>query len=149
MKKMCSLLILVFGISVLLMGCNKEEVKMPGNSSFKKTGKIEVISVDSPDSVLNVIDQKDDVTEFVNRLEVNKWSISDIPSNATKERIYNMYQGDTVKLEEFKRDGKELNLIATITTYKDSPYITLKTKKLNFSFKVPNDVAEYLSKNNN
>lgn len=149
MKKICTILILVFSISILLIGCNKEKEKTPDNFSLEKTEKIEFSSVDNPELVLNVIDNKDGVTEFVNRLKVDKWSISDIPSNATKENIYHMYQEDTVKLGESNSDEKELKQIATITTYKDSPYITLKTEKLNFSFKVPKDVAEYLSINNN
>lgn len=143
------ILISVFSISILLFGCNKEKVKMPENISLEKTEKIEVSSMDHPELVLNIIDNKAGVTEFVNRLKVDKWSISDIPLNATKENIYTMYQEDTVKLIDSNSDEKELKQIATITTYKDSPYIKLKTKKLNFSFKVPKDVAEYLSKDKN
>ncbi|MDQ0882096.1 hypothetical protein [Peribacillus sp. V2I11] len=99
--------------------------------------------------VLNIIDNQEDVNEFVNTLEVDKWSIVDIPSNSTKGYIYKMYQEDTVKLGEPNTDKKELKQIATIITYKDSPYIEFKNKKLNLNFKVPKDVAEYLSNNDN
>ncbi|ANV74660.1 hypothetical protein BCM43_30040 (plasmid) [Bacillus thuringiensis] len=142
MKKICMLLIFVFSISILLIGCNKEKEKIPENFGLEKTGKIEVASVDNPKSVLNVIDNKDDVTEFVNRLEFDKWSSADIPSNAIKKNIYNMYQEETVKLGESNSDEKKFKQIATIITYKDSPYITLKIGKLNFNFKASKDVEK-------
>ncbi|MFD0769330.1 hypothetical protein ACFQZ1_10700 [Bacillus sp. CGMCC 1.60114] len=155
MKKICMLLIFVFSISILLIGCNKEKEKMPENSNIglEKTGKIEIVSADNPESILKVIDNKDDVTEFVNKFEFDKWSIADIPSNAIKKNIYNMYQEETVKLGESNSDEKKFKQIATITTYKDSPYITLNLqksiKKINFNFKASKDVEKYLSKNNN
>ena len=147
MKKVCTILIFVFSISILLFGCSKEKEDMTEDFGLEKTQKIEVSSVENPELVFNVIDNKDDINEFVNKLNVNKWSIVDIPSNITKGNIYKMYQEDTVKLGE--SNTEELKQIATIITYKDSPYISLKTKKLNFSFKVPKDVAKYLSNNDN
>jgi hypothetical protein len=60
-----------------------------------------------------------------------------------------MYQEDTVKLGEPNTDEKGLKQSATIITYKDSPYIELRTKKLYLYFKVPKDVAEYLSNKEN
>ncbi|WP_350301389.1 hypothetical protein [Peribacillus frigoritolerans] len=148
MKKVCMKLIFAFSVSIFLFGCSieKEDKKDPG---LDKSQKIEVSSEENPELVLNVIDNQDDVNEFVNTLEVDKWSIVDIPSNSTKGYIYKMYQEDTVKLGEPNTDKKELIQIATIITYKDSPYIELKTKKLNLNFKVPKDVAEYLSNNDN
>ncbi|USK80085.1 hypothetical protein LHV56_25480 [Peribacillus frigoritolerans] len=149
MKKVCMIFIFVFSISILLFGCSNENKDMKEDFGLEKIQKIEVSSVKNPELILNVIDNKDGVNEFVNTLKVDKWSIVDIPSNATKENIYKMSQEDTVKLGESNTDEKELKQIATITTYKDSPFINFKTKKLNFSFKVPKDVAEYLSNNDN
>lgn len=99
--------------------------------------------------VLSVIDNQDEVNEFVNTLEINKWRIVDTPSTSTKEYIYKMYQEDTVKLGEPNTDEEGLKQIATIITYKDSPYIELRTKKLHLYFKIPKDVAEYLSNKEN
>ena len=116
--------------------------------NLEKAQKIEVLSVDNQKSVLNVITSKTDINEFVHSLQMDKWRIKDIPLNVTREKIYKMYQEDTTKLGESSTDKKELKQIATIITYKDSPYITFKIKKLNLSFKVPKDVEEYLSSNN-
>lgn len=102
-------------------------------------------SVESPELILKTIDNKDDINVFVNKLKIDKWGIVDIPSNATKRNIYKLYQEGTVKLGESNTNEKELKQIASIITYKDSPYIKFRTKKLSFSFKVPKDVAEYLS----
>jgi len=131
-------------ISIFLIGCSSDKKEDFG---LEKAQSIEVLSVENPDSVLNIIDNRDDINDFVNKLQVQQWSNEDVPLNATKSKIYKMYQEDTIKLGENKTNEKELKQIATITTYKDSPYINFKTNKLNFNFKVPKDVAEYLSKN--
>lgn len=146
LKKVCMLLIFV---SVFLFGCSNEKKDLKENPGLDKSEKIEVSSEENPELVLSVIDNQDEVNEFVNTLEINKWRIVDTPSTSTKEYIYKMYQEDTVKLGEPNTDEKGLKQIATIITYKDSPYIELRTKKLHLYFKVPKDVAEYLSNKEN
>ncbi|MCY9003028.1 hypothetical protein [Peribacillus frigoritolerans] len=146
MKKVCMLLIFV---SVFLFGCSNEKKDLKENPGLDKSEKIEVSSEENPELVLSVIDNQDEVNEFVNTLEINKWRIVDAPSSSTKEYIYKMYQEDTVKLGEPNTDEKGLKQIATIITYKDSPYIELRTKVLDLYFKVPKDVAEYLSNKEN
>ncbi|MCZ0875159.1 hypothetical protein [Peribacillus sp. AS_2] len=146
MKKVCMIFIFV---SVLLFGCSNEKNDLKGDPGLDKSQKIEVSSEENPELVLSVIDNQDEVNEFVNTLEINKWRIVDTPSTSTKECIYKMYQEDTVKLGEPNTDEKGLKQVATIITYKDSPYIELRTKKLNLYFKVPKDVAEYLSNKEN
>ncbi|USK74399.1 hypothetical protein [Peribacillus frigoritolerans] len=146
MKKVCMICIFV---SVLLFGCSNEKKDLKEDPELYKSQKIEVSSEENPDLVLSVIDNQDEVSEFVNTLEINKWRIADAPSTSTKEFMYKMYQEDTVKLGKPNTDKKELKQIATIITYKDSPYIELRTKKLHLNFKVPKDVAEYLSNKEN
>ena len=145
MKKVYLTVIFVLSISILLIGCSKEQENKKEDFGIEKVQKIETLSVENPESILSIIDNKDDVNDFVNKLMIHKWSNEDIPSNATKSSIYKMYQEDTVKLGENNTNEKELKQIATITTYKDIPYINFQTEKLHFSFKVPKDVAEYLS----
>ena len=144
MKRVVLTYLYVICISIFLIGCSSDK---KGDFDLEKVQSIEVFSVESPNSVLNIIDNKDDINDFVNKLQVQQWSNEDIPSNATKSKIYKMYQEDTMKLGENKTNEKEFKQIATITAYKDSPYINFKTDKLNFNFKIPKDVAEYLSKN--
>ncbi|MFY0804775.1 hypothetical protein [Peribacillus frigoritolerans] len=146
MKKVCMIFIFV---SVLFFGCSNEKKDLKEDPGLNKSQKIEVSSEENPDLVLSVIDNQDEVSEFVNTLEVDKWRIVDNPPSSTKEYIYKMYQEDTVKHGEPNTDKKELKQIATIITYKDSPYIELRTKKLHLNFKVPKDVAEFLSNKEN
>lgn len=146
MKKVCMILIFV---SVLLFGCSNEKKDLKEDPELYESEKIEVSSEENPELVLSVIDNQDEVGEFVNTLEVDNWRIVDTPPNSTKGYIYKMYQEDTVKLGEPNTDEKGLKQIATIITYKDSPYIELRTKKLHLNFKVPKDVAEYLSNKEN
>ncbi|WP_242225019.1 hypothetical protein [Bacillus cereus group sp. BfR-BA-01380] len=145
MKKIYLTSIFVLSISIFLMGCSIEKENKKEDFGLEKVQKIEILSVENPESVLSIIDNKDDRTDFVNKLKIEKWSNEDIPSNAAKSRIYKMYQEDTIKFGEDNTNEKELKQIATITTYKDSPYIKFQTRNLNLSFKVPKEVAEYLS----
>ncbi|WP_458354197.1 hypothetical protein [Peribacillus frigoritolerans] len=146
MKKVYMICIFV---SVLLFGCSNEKKDLKEDPELYKSQKIEVSAEENPDLVLSVIDNQDEVSEFVNTLEIDKWRIADAPSTSTKEYMYKMYQEDTFKLGKPNTDKKELKQIATIITYKDSPYIELRTKKLHLNFKVPKDVAEYLSNKEN
>ncbi|MFC0561387.1 hypothetical protein [Halalkalibacter alkalisediminis] len=145
MKKVLLLFLFVFSTSILLFGCNEMKEK-PKKDDFglEKAQKIEISSAKESEVIFNTIDSED-VPEFVAALKVDKWEITDIPSDETQENIYKMYQEDTIKLGESNSEKKELKEFATITTYKKSPYINFSSKNLNFSFKVPKDVAEYLS----
>ncbi|WP_147554231.1 hypothetical protein [Bacillus testis] len=128
MKKGFMLLIAAIGLSLFLVGCSKEK----DDFGIGKAQKIEVVSADNPEVVLHVIENKDEVHGFVEKLKINKWSAEDLPSDATKGAMYKLYQEDTVKLGESKTDEKGLKQIATMITYKDRPFIKLSTKKTNF-----------------
>jgi hypothetical protein len=80
MKKVCMLLIFV---SVFLFGCSNEKKDLKENPGLDKSEKIEVSSEENPELVLSVIDNQDEVNEFVNTLEINKWRIVDTPSTST------------------------------------------------------------------
>ena len=46
-----------------------------------------------------------------------------IPSGAAKGKMFKMYQKETIKLSEPEKQKDKMNEVATITTYKDVPYI--------------------------
>lgn len=146
MKRIYLIFIFVFSIALLLIGCSDEEDNRKDDFGLEKVQKVEVLSAQNTQTVLSIIDEKAEVNEFVDKLKIDKWSMEDIPSNLTKGNLYKIYQADTIKLGESKKDKKDLKLITIITTYKDSPYIELKTKIVDVTFKVPKDVAEYLNK---
>lgn len=151
MKKVYIGVIAALSISILLFGCSSKEKEMKEdvNLGFDQAKKVEVSSVNHPDVVVNTIDKQQDINTFINKLKVDKWNASEIPADAKKENVYKMYQEGTVKLGESSNKGKkDLKQVATVTTYKGIPYIDVEIKNLNLQLKVPNDVSEYLSSQN-
>ena len=141
MKKIYLTAIFLLSLSIFLIGCSEEKEDL----GLEKAQKVEVVSAESPESVLAVLDTKKELEGFIDNLKVEEWSNEDLPSDVAESRTFKLYQEDTVKLGEDPEADKELKQLATITTYKETPYITFQMKKLNFHFKVPKDVAEYLS----
>ncbi|MFE0565866.1 hypothetical protein ACFW1D_25665 [Priestia megaterium] len=151
MKKVYIGVIAALSISILLFGCSSKEKEMKEdvNLGFDQAKKVEVSSVNHPDVVVNTIDKQQDINTFINKLKVDKWNASEIPADAKKENVYKMYQEGTVKLGESSNKGKkDLKQVAAVTTYKGIPYIDVEIKNLNLQLKVPNDVSEYLSSQN-
>ncbi len=107
--------------------------------------KIEVISPDGSD--ITTISDANDINNFIDALKLDEWALEDIPSETTKGKTFKIYQKDTVKLGESENQNDNLNEVATMTTYKDVPYVKIIMKSLSFNFKVPKDVAEYLHLN--
>jgi len=139
MKKGSVLLIVVMSISILLIGCSIGKKDMKEDFGFEKAQRIEVLSEGNPSLVLKKIDNKEEIIEFVRSLKVDKWVNEDTPTNAEQEYIYEMYQEDTHKPGDSQE--KKLEEIATVITY-----ISFTVKKLNVSLKVPEEVANELSK---
>ncbi|MFP7487295.1 hypothetical protein SFC65_24395 [Priestia filamentosa] len=167
MKKVYIVFIAVLSMSILLFGCSSKEkatekdkeeglnlgldqVEKVKDFSLSQAQKIEVLSADHSELVLKVIDKKQDISTFVATLKVNKWGIANIPKDAIKENIYKMYQNETTKLEDAAdKKRKELKQVATLTTYKGTPYVNVKVKNLSLDLKVPRDVSKYLSSQSN
>ncbi|MCF8890771.1 hypothetical protein [Priestia megaterium] len=148
MKKVYIGVTAALSISILLFGCSSKEkdVKEEVNLGFDQAKKVEVSSVNHPDVVVNTIDKQQDINTFINKLKVDKWDAAEIPADAKKENVYKIYQEGTVKLgESSNKNEKELQQVATVTTYKGISYIDVEIKNLNLNLKVPNDVSEYLS----
>ncbi|WP_085521833.1 hypothetical protein [Tuberibacillus sp. Marseille-P3662] len=148
MKKIFMLFLFVTSISFLLVSCkvgdNKSDDKN-WTASLDKAQKIEVLSPKGSEPITTMTNDQE-IKKFVKALKLDKWKMKDVPSKAIKGEKYKMYQENTVKLGESGKGKNELNKIAGMTTYKDTPYIDFNIKNNTFSFKVPEEVAEYLSK---
>jgi len=59
--------------------------------------------------------------------------------------MFHLYRPEIEKLLDSKSNGRELQLISIITVFQNDSYIKLETKLLDFTFKIPDDVAEYLN----
>ncbi|MDF2013896.1 hypothetical protein [Priestia megaterium] len=148
MKRFYFIFMVILSLSTFLFGCSAKEKDMKNDLDvgMDQTQRIEVASAKAPNSALTVIDKKEDINKFINKLKVNKWNVAEIPSNAAENNIYKLYQKETIKLGDgSNKDKKKLQKVATITTYKSSSYINFQTKGLNLNLKVPKDVASYLS----
>ncbi|MGG3196801.1 hypothetical protein [Priestia aryabhattai] len=148
MKKVYIVFVVALSTAIFLFGCSskEKEIKEDVSLGFNQATKVEVSSANHPEVVTNAIEKKQDINTFINKLKVDKWTAADIPDNAKKENVYKMYQEGTVKLgESSNKSKKEFQQVATVTTYKGIPYVSVEIKKLNLSLKVPNDVSEYLS----
>lgn len=147
MKKGLMLFLLVISVSLILAGCNTGEKNTDNRSwtnTLGKAQKVKIISPDGSDVITSISDDKD-IENFIDAVKVDEWNSADIPSGATKGKMYKMYQEDTVKLGESNKQTGNLNEIVTMTTYKNVPYIKFSFKSYSFNFKVPEDVSEYLN----
>lgn len=109
-------------------------------------GESQIIEVVSPkESHITTITDSQEIKSFVDKLKIDKWKLEELPADTNKASEYVMYQKDTIHFGETSKNNTELNESAHIVTYEDIPYIDLKIKKFNMSFKVPGDVAKYLS----
>ena len=137
----------VVSLSVLLVGCGTGKKKDDSSvgDSFENTQKIEVTSSDGSD--VTTISDDNDIKEFVDAVKIDEWDSEDIPSDATEDKTFKMYQIDTVKSGDSKNQNDDLSEIANMTTYKEVPNVKFNVKSFSFDFKVPKEVSEYLDSN--
>ena len=148
MKKGLTMFLIMVIVSTLLVGCStgkkNDDNSLAGN--FEKTQKIEIISSDESDIITTISDNKD-IENFVDALKMDDWDWDpvDLPSEAIKGKTFKIYRKDAARLSWSKKQKDNLNEVATMTTYKDVPYIKLSLKSFSFNFKVPEEVHEYLN----
>ncbi|GAB4074714.1 hypothetical protein GCM10028778_22170 [Barrientosiimonas marina] len=143
------ILIFVFIISILLLvsGCstdNKNDDKKSWTGDFKKAQKIKVIST-KDSKVIKSISNEEDIKDFVNSLELDDWELADIPSNSEEGIIFEFYQEDTIKFGDSIKMNDDLNKVATMTAYSDSPYVNFNIKDFSFNFEIPKNICKYLN----
>lgn len=137
-KQLCVLLIII--VCLLLMGCTKNHQEV----DLSNTEKIEVVSVNEPEFVLCTIEKREEIDEFIEKLKVESWNNENIPTDATESNMYKIYKPQIEKFMDRSQDN-ESEIVAIITTFKDSSFIKFETKYVTLNFKVPKDVVEYLS----
>ncbi|MFJ8066926.1 hypothetical protein ACIQYS_20325 [Psychrobacillus sp. NPDC096426] len=148
MKKGLLMFLIVVIVSTLLVGCStgKQNEDNSFANNFEKTQKIEIISSDDSDIITTISDNKD-IENFVDALIMDDWDWEpvDLPSEAITGKTFKIYRKDAAKISWSKKQKDNLNEVATMTTYKNVPYIKLSLKNFSFNFKVPEEVHEYLN----
>lgn len=141
-------MIMVFLFMSVLAGCNVENKKADSDdlaANFENVQKMEVISPKESDSISTITDNED-IADFTEALKMSEWEMVDVPSDAIMGKQFELYKQETIKFGESSDDKKELKHVASIITYMDTPYVDLQLKTFKLSFKIPEDVHEYLSK---
>lgn len=148
MKKGLMMFLIVVSVSTVLVGCSigKKNNDNSHIGNFEKTQKIEIISSDDSEKITTISDKKD-IDNFVEALKVDDWDwdLVNIPSEAIEGKIFKIYGKDVGKFSWSEKNKDKFIEVATMTTYKDVPYIKLSLKSFSFITKVPEEVHEYLN----
>jgi len=144
MKKIRTLLI-VLSIAVVCIGCSDETEGMEDDIQLEATERIDITLADNLEEVSEVVDSSEDINRFVDALQVDQWELSELPNEAVVEHMYEMFQGDTIKLGESQQDNEDVTAVGTIISYEDIPYLELQMKNMKLHFKIPKEVATFLS----
>jgi hypothetical protein len=142
MMKKIYMSIFLFSIILLVACSDNQEADL--DTTFKGTQKIDVIYPQNNEILTTIADEKD-IADFVKHLRLDNWKIEKTPADAIVEKEFKLYQTETVKLDKSNSDKKELKENGQFITYKDIPYVDLQINKIKFSFKVPEEVWNYLS----
>ncbi len=144
MKKIRPLLIFL-SVVALCIGCSKEAAGMEENIQLEATERIDITLADNLDEVWEVVDSSEDINRFVEALQVDQWKLTELPNEAVVEHMYEMVQADTIKFGESQQDNENVREVGTIITYEDIPYLELQMQNLTLHFKIPKEVATFLS----
>lgn len=150
MKKVLGALILSL---LFLVGCNARTTQNDSND-MKKQSKIEIYTVQD-EKLLKTIDNQDTINQLFN---LTDWeNVNNLPENLIPEYKLLIYQEETLLLGQNPEDERDYELIETIITYQDSPYIestisenAIKGKRIpedfmTFYYIMPDDVMESLN----
>lgn len=135
----------MLSVFFVCIGCSSKGEAIQDVLHIEQAQQIDITLADGPESVWKVLDDTEDIQSFVEKLQVDKWQLAELPHSLLPENMFELYQANTVKLGEVQADKKELEKVGTIISYEDSRYIEFQMKKLTVHFKVPKEVATFLS----
>lgn len=136
--------VVMLGITLLLVGCHNDTGEVDVSSSLDVTQKIDVM-LPGTDEKIASIEGDQEIADFVSALQLENWVMEKVPTDATVDRQFYLYQSDTKKLGESSVDKSSLYEAAQMITYQDSPYLDFNMKNITISFKIPEEVMAYLS----
>ena len=150
MKKIIGVLMI---FTLLLTGCS-HNVPQDAHNDEKKQSRIEVYSAQD-DVLLQTIDEQDTVNKL---LDTSSWeTLESISDDLTPEYILLVYQEKTLLAGQDPSEEREYELIETIITFQDSPYIkeiisntvikntVIPEDVLTFYYSMPDDIQKEFS----
>lgn len=111
------------------------------DDTINNSDRIDVI-VD--DKRVDMISGHNNMEDFVTAIKLDEWKIKELPDDAKKNAEFVMYKNKTKKAGS-KDNSTKFIQVAKIITYKDINYVTLSIAKMEFDFKIPDDVSDYLN----
>ena len=148
MKKIIGVLII---LTLLLVGCS-HNVSQQDNE--KKQSRIEIYSAQD-DVLLQTIEEQETVNKL---LDTSSWeTLESVSDDLIPEYIWLVYQEKTLLAGQDPSEEREYELIETIITFQDSPYIKqiisstviknmiISEDVLTFYYSMPDDIQKEFS----
>lgn len=142
MKKFLPLALLC---TALLSSCGTND-NLNASSYSDTISKAQEISVTDNETsdILDTINTKEELEDFITSLEIDKWELYSIPEDAEKKGTFSFSQEETLKLGQ-DEESRKSSEVCQIYTYKNDPCVTLQLDGVNLSFKITDDAYEYLN----
>lgn len=140
MKKIFLALVMA---SAMLCGCGKEE-SSDVSEYYNEVSKAQEIAVVSADTsgVIQTLSGKEDIEDFIMALDMDKWELGKLTSDAEIIGSFGLSQEETVKFGQTGTDG-ELYDVCKISVY-DASYVKFEVAGLDMVFEISEDAADYL-----
>ena len=148
MKKIIGVLII---LTLLLVGCSHN---VPQQDNEKKQSRIEIYSAQD-DVLLQTIEEQETVNKL---LDTSSWeTLESVSEDLIPEYIWLVYQEKTLLAGQDPSEEREYELIETIITFQDSPYIKqiisstviknmiIPEDVLTFYYSMPDDIQKEFS----
>lgn len=148
MKKIIGVLII---LTLLLVGCSHN---VPQQDNEKKQSRIEIYSAQD-DVLLQTIEEQETVNKL---LDTSSWeTLESVSDDLIPEYIWLVYQEKTLLAGQDPSEEREYELIETIITFQDSPYIKqiisstviknmiIPEDVLTFYYSMPDDIQKEFS----
>ena len=91
---------------------------------------------------METITAQEDIEAFVSALNLEDWTLNELPDGAAEIGSFGLSQEGTVKLGQAQTDGTRYD-IGTLTLY-DGPYIDFEIAGLHTTFTVSEETADGL-----
>lgn len=143
MKKILTAILSIL-ILIGICGCGftqRQDVDMSKYSS--KIEKSDRIDVMKNEERLDLISGHNNIEDFITSLKIEEWKMKDLPKDSKVDLEFVLYS--TKNQDDEESSNYEFEEKGRILTYEDSRYLTLTVDKLEFHFKVPKEVIEYLN----
>lgn len=142
MKKLLTFILIT---SLLLCGGCANHEKEDTSEYYGELYKAQEISIvpANASTAAQTLTDPQEISDFISALDLEHWELKEIPDGAKLSGTFQFSQEETILFGESETDGN-LYPVCEIISYQKTPYLMLKVSSLETSFKVPEQVHEYL-----